>query len=127
MKPIYLKFMNMARVLCLSKHLDQRLWAEYCPDGGVCYEFEVTEGKHDVDNDHVSYCDGKCFNVADFFENETGDIHIQRLLAKTKKLTHRELAYIHSWLDTSDPEPNRLSVRHLREELIWKKPHPFSY
>jgi hypothetical protein len=128
MKRVYEKLMAMARVLCLSKHLDRQLWNEYCGvNGGVCYEFEVTDLVHDVNNDHVSYADNKCINVPDFFVNETSDVHMPRLLTKTKKFSKNELAYIHKWLNTHDPEANRLSMRHLREELIWKKPRLLSY
>ncbi len=121
MHSYYSELFNNTAVLCMSKSLSAACWAEFCPDGGVCYEFEYEDAQVacDLTLDHVDYCDVKNFNVPSFIIVNVSCSWISGLLSATSALRYHEGKDLMDWLKGEDAR--KIALEHILKELTFKK------
>ena len=117
----YKSLFAKARILCMAKQFGRTLWKEFCPKGGVCYEFDfIKETKSRViTSSDVRHAKCKDHNVPNFVTHNCRQAYLRRLLAKRSALSRSDLEILNKWL-LSD-EPRSLTLRHIRDELTFKK------
>lgn len=128
LKESYDRLFSAARILCLSQNLSKKCWDEFCPNGGVCYEFSDgnTSKVGDLTSSRVIYLDEKNYNAPDFIVKSVSNPRIRFLLSKKEEaITTPELAELANWLE--GPEPLYITYKHIVDELSFKKNRNFEY
>ncbi len=121
LKNSYDKIFNDARTLCLSRKSPSSGWDVFCPDGGVCYEFEYDENaeRFGVVRRPVTYSKNLKKNVPNYFLEQMSDSGARAILSKIEEPAVSEKQQIWHWLNSSGEQ--RLLVDHIVDELVFKK------
>ncbi len=116
----YERLFNNTRLLSLSKHLTEKCWHEFCPQGGVSYVFEFSEYHYneEVTCRHVNYVDEKTLNVPTYLFRNLKSSRTKYLLFKTDALTKEEGREL---LDNLSNELPKIFNDHIIEEVVKKK------
>lgn len=129
MPKYYDEYFAATRILCLSQSLSKRCWDEYCGGGGVVYEFDFNPSimrQLQITFASVAYADSKNHFVPDYIiKNAYPQPAFQSLLRKTGGLNLNELKAVREWMGSG--VPTLLSVRHITDELAFKKLNSFAF
>lgn len=85
----YNEITTRTRTLCLSQELTSDCWKIFCPNGGICYEFdyEGNRKKSDITSDAVEYAATKSHNVPSYVINSVKHPFAKELLTKSSLLS----------------------------------------
>ena len=127
MRGHYEKLFDRTMVLCMAKSLNAVCWEQYCPKGGICYEFEFNDAAcaRDVTRRDVTYADNKVFNAPYYLIKSVLDRQLQRILQMRSKPLRADLVRVYQWLQTNGPRD--IGVRHITDELAFKKHLEFEF
>ncbi len=124
----YDSLFSKAVILSLGKSPNERCWREYCGDGGVRYEFEYDDSHSKISEvtcGDVIYDNNKTFNLPAFLISREPCDSIKRLLQMENGLSWNNWAHLWLWLQRGTP--NRNSLEHIKDELVFKKIKSFIY
>lgn len=113
-------------VLSMGKTKTKKVWDEYCPFGGIRYEFDFTPNKaSDISHGDVSYRNDKIYNVWKYIIKNEKKSEYKRILRYEGGVTPKEIALFLQW--TKRPESLELMSRHITDEIVLKKESAFSF
>jgi hypothetical protein len=128
MRPYYDDLFDKTVILSLGKSPNRRSWQEYCSQGGVRYEFRYDPShlnSSGVNSGDVAYDDDKTFSLSRYLTENVVDEDIRRLLQVEAGLTRDDKIALLQWLKSG--EPNKLGVKHINDEIAFKKKTAFRY
>ncbi len=127
-RPSYESLFSSTVILSLSLSGNSRCWQEFCPEGGVRYEFEFDESilkKTDINFNKVTYDKSKLFNLFEYIKRFESNLKINKLLEKQKGLNYEELSILKSWAVNGNLA--NTIVNHITQEIAFKKLKSFEF